>query len=411
MKRLVSLAVPVLAVVLAGALATACDVLPAAATVNGTTLSQSGLNQALHAYTHTQAGACLLSVEVGAGTSLQVQGSGSGDTYAMPFVDDILDNRIGNTLSTQLAAAKHLDITAADLVTAKRDLESLLDGEIASAASLAAQSGGVTACETASGATLTAAQVLAGLPAGERTAQIHNQAVDEALLSDGADLSNQAILSYYLANPTQFQADCVSVIVTDTQAHAQQYLTEINAGTSFASVAKAHSLDPQTASSGGAIGCNQSEAQVDQALQLTAPATVGKPIGPVQDSASSAWLLYEVTKRTLEPLSQVASGIRQQLMESATNVSRVSREVVAFSRRSSVTVDPRYGSWKPPSVVAPVAPPARFLLAAASGAVARPPASASLVPGAAGIGTGASSSGSPTSNGGGAASGGTASGG
>jgi hypothetical protein len=403
-KRLVSVVVPVLAVVLAGTLATACDVLPVAATVNGTTLSQAGLDQALQAFTHTQAGACLLSVEVGAGTSLQVQGAGSGDTYAMQFVDDILDNRIGNTLSRQLAAAKHLDITAADLATARRDLESLLDGEIASAASLAAQSGGATACETASGATLTGAQVLAGLPASERAAQIRNQAVDEALLSDGADLSNQAVLRYYLANPTQFQADCVSVIVTDSQAHAQQYLTEINAGTSFASVAKAHSLDAQSAGSGGAIGCNQSEAQVDQALQQTAPVTVGKPIGPVQDSASGAWLLYEVTKRTLEPLSQVASSIRQQLMESAANVSRVSSEVVAFSRRSSVTVDPRYGSWTPPSVVPPVAPPARFLLAATSGAVAQPPASASLAPGAPGIGTGTGSSGSSAPGGSGATS-------
>ncbi|MGC8462348.1 MAG: peptidylprolyl isomerase [Acidimicrobiales bacterium] len=409
MKRLVSLAVPVLAVVLAGTLATACDILPAAATVNGTTISQAGLNQELSAYTHTQAGACLLSVEVGAGASLQVQGAGSGDTYAMQFADDILDNRIGNTLSRQLAAAKHLDITPADLATARHDLESLLDGEIASAASVASQSGGATACETPSGSTLTGAQVLAGLPASERAAQIRNQAVDEALLSDGADLSAKAVLRYYLANPTQFQADCVSVIVTDTQAHAQQYLTEINAGTPFATVAKAHSLDAQSAGSGGAIGCNQSEAQVDQALQQAAPVTVGKPIGPVQDTASGAWLLYEVTKRTLEPLSQVAGSIRQQLMESASNVSRVSSEVVAFARRSSVTVDPRYGSWKPPSVVPPVAPPARFLLAAASGAVAQPPASASLVPGASGLTGGGSGSGSgsgATSSGGGSSSGG-----
>ena len=69
----------------------------------------------------------------------------------------------------------------------------------------------------------------------------------------------------------------MSLIVTDTQAHADQLVAQLNAGASFASVAKANSLDTQTAANGGALGCNYTQAQVEQALPAQS-VTVGQPI-------------------------------------------------------------------------------------------------------------------------------------
>ena len=59
--------------------------------------------------------------------------------------------------------------------------------------------------------------------------------------------------------------------------------------------------------------------------------------------------------------------MRRELLQSTANVTRVSREIVAFARHSDVSIDPRYGTWKSLAIVAPVAPPEQYLLAAASG--------------------------------------------
>src|SRR6202011_2417647 len=130
-----------------------------------------------------------------------------------------------------------------------------------------------------------------------------------------------------------FTAVCVSRIATDTQAHANQLIAQLNSGTSFADVAKASSLDSQTASNGGALGCNYTKARVEQALQQSV--TAGKPIAPIQDTSSGQWLIYEVTSQTVEPLSAAASVVRQELLQATPNVTRVSKEIVGFGRRSN----------------------------------------------------------------------------
>ena len=61
------------------------------------------------------------------------------------------------------------------------------------------------------------------------------------------------------------------------------------------------------AANGGLLGCNYTQAQVEQALQQQT-VTVGKPIAPVQDPNSGQWVIYEVTSQSLEPLSAAASG-------------------------------------------------------------------------------------------------------
>ena len=95
---------------------------------------------------------------------------------------------------------------------------------------------------------------------------------------------------------------------------------------------------------------------------------MGKALAPVQDSSSGQWYIYEVTSQSVEPLSAAQSVVRRELLETASNVDRVSREIVAFAHRSDISVDPVYGTWKGLAVIPPASPPLRFLLPAVSGA-------------------------------------------
>ncbi len=154
-------------------------------------------------------------------------------------------------------------------------------------------------------------------------------------------------------------------IATDTQAHANQLVAQLKAGETFPSVAKANSLDTQTAANGGALGCNYTLSEVEQQLGVTS-ATPGTPLAPIQDPSSGQWLIYEVTSQTVVPLSQASTVAKKELLQSTANVKRVSNEIVRFARASDVSVDPQYGTWLGLRVVPPVSPPSQFLLGASA---------------------------------------------
>ncbi|MBF6555184.1 MAG: peptidylprolyl isomerase [Acidimicrobiales bacterium] len=366
MKRQLSGAVAAVTVVAVGALATACDVTPPAASANGTPISTGTLNTQLHTLQATAAGGCLLQLQNAQLTTLSAVGAGGTGTYRMAFADSVLNNQVGDLLAEQYAMSKGITVSTSDLKTATSDFQSTLNGEISAEVQQAGSAGTTSSCLDASGATISGAQLLSGLPDQVRTAQIRNEAVDEKLLARGADLSDSAVAAYYAANQPLFTAECVGVIATDTQAHANQLIAQLNGGAAFADVARASSLDSQTAANGGALGCNYTKARVEQALRQSSIA-VGKPLAAVQDSASGEWIIYEVTNEAVEPLSAAAPVARRELLQATANVTRVSREIVAFARHSDVSIDPRYGSWKSLVVVAPVAPPEQYLLASASG--------------------------------------------
>jgi hypothetical protein len=365
-KRQLSGAVVVLAVVAAGVLASACDITPPAASANGATISTGTLNSQLHTLQTTAAGSCLLQLENAQLADSSGEGTGGSGTYSMTFANAILNNQIGDLLALQYASSKGITISSSELVTATSDFEATLDGEISAAVAQASEAGTLSFCQDATGASLTGKALLSALPNPIRVAQVRNQAVDEKLLARGADLSAAAVAKYYNDNLGQFTTACVSLIATDTEAHANQLVAQLNAGETFASVAKANSLDTQTAANGGALGCNYTLAQVEQALSVQS-VTVGQPLAPVQDSSNGQWVIYEVTSQTVAPLSEAGSVARRELLQSTANVNRVSKEIVRFARSSDVSVDPRYGTWLGLRVVPPVAPPSRFLLGAAAG--------------------------------------------
>ncbi len=360
MKRL-SVVIAVIAVVAAGSLTSACNVTPNAASVNGDSISVATLNSQMRSLSSTGAGQCLLDLR---SSQVQTEGSGGPGTYVTGFAGAVLSSSVGNLVAAQYAAAHGIHLTGSDLATAQNNYVSTLDGGITGLVQQATASGAITPCQKSDGTAYTGQQLLAALPADLRNNELANQAVDNKLLSRGADLSNAAVLNYYAANQPLFIIDCVSDITTTSQAAADGIVNKLDAGASFSQLATSSSADAQTASQGGQLGCNFTESRVLQALQLTS-VTVGKPVTPIQTSSGS-WVVYEVTSQTVVPVAQAASVIRQDLLHTAANTQRVTSELLVFAHRSSITVNPQYGTWMGVRITPPTPPPARYLQPAAA---------------------------------------------
>ncbi len=368
MKRTLSGLAATLVVLASGSVVSACTVTPTAATANGESIAVSTLNTRLSALDGTAAGQCLLQLEYPQLAGTSSEGEGGPGTWQTTFASTILSNQVSNLLAIQYGASKGITVDAADLAAAQSEYESTLDGAISSDLQQSSSSGAASACQGPDGTGLTGRELLSGLPGSVRADDVRSQAVDNKLLARGADLSNSAVLGYYLANRPQFAVDCVSQIITDTQAEAEQIVSRLDAGADFATLARSDSIDTQTAPSGGQLGCSFTAAQVEQDLQVTS-ITVGSPLTPVQTSGGQ-WAVYEATSQTVEPVTSVASVIRSELLHSTANVQRVDNELVAFVHRSEVSVNPQYGTWQGLTVVLPPTPAPQYLLPGAPASLA-----------------------------------------
>lgn len=399
MKRHLPGPLVALLVIAAGVTASACDVTPPAASANGTTISVATLNSQLNAYANTEAGECLLQLEEPQLSSTSNLGDGGPGTYSMSYANAVLKIQIEDLLAVQFAQSKGLDVTTSDLSAARSDLTSALSGEISTAVQNATSEGTTSPCETATGSSLAASALLSQLPASIGSSELSDDAYYEKLLADGANLSAASIFDYYAANKAQFTLDCLSGIVTASEAKANQVKAQLDAGASFPSLARSESIDTETAETGGSLGCSFTQAYLVQQLQQQ-NISVGKPLAPVETSSTGEWSVYEVTSQTVEPLTAAKSLVQKELLQATANVNRVNSEIVAFAHRSSVSIDPQYGTWSSLSIVPPKAPPAD-LLPTVSGAPATVLQGGSTgTTGSTGsTGTGSGTSGSSTSSG------------
>lgn len=359
----------VLSLLAAGASLSACTAGGSAATVGDSAITTASLNADLSALSGTVSGRCLLALQLPQLLGYSGIGAGGQGTYSVAFAGSVLGNRIGDLVAARFAASHGVVVTPALRAEAASNYASILDGEITANV----QSAGTSSpCLNGAGGALTGQTLIDGLPSSFRTAQIEAQAVDDALLAHGADLSPAAIQAYYDANVDQFTVDCLSVIATSTQANADTAVNSLRNGVPFADLARTYSLDKTTAAQGGSLGCSFTEDRVKSALQLTT-VTPGVPITPIQTS-TGIWAVYQVTSRTVEPLSAVTGLVRSELVRSTPNVERVSRLLGASARYQTITVDPRYGTWQGIKVKPPPSPPidalTPFLASTPSGSTA-----------------------------------------
>lgn len=336
-----------------GVACTGCDVSPPAATVDGTTITQSQLDSELSQIAQNQYALCAVELQGANVTSV----TGAGDsTVSSSFAAYELSTMVLNTLISQDLHQLHHPVTQSELVSATSDLAAEFDS---------ASSSGVSSCAQQ----LTGAQLLQRLPASFTSQQIRYLADEEQLAVAVAhvDLSSSALRSYYAAHPSDFAQTCISDIEVTSQQQAQLILAAITAGTStFADEARQSSIDTQTASSGGVVSPCFTSAELQGSSILSqvsslAPGQVSQPIQSTTSSGTTVWLLLEVDGQTETPFSQVVSQIRLTLLSAQD--AKLSSEFNRIVSRAHVTVDPRYGTWGHlQGVKPPVPPPAKYVL-------------------------------------------------
>lgn len=286
-----------------------------AASVNGNDISISELTQSLNDSSSSSLFSCLLSAQGG------IKGSGIHGTYSARFTAEQLTLLIERNEIQAEVAKLHLVPTS--LAT------SLATSQVSSG--LTAPSG--SSC-TASGA-----QVLSSLPSSYQHL-LSTLQTDQDLLSAhlaGTTLTNSGVESFAVAHPNIAMLACVSVILVAKRSTATNIINKIASGGSFSALAKAQSIDSQSATNGGALGCVYPGQFSGTLATAVAAATVGKVSAPIV--FSSDYVVLEVTKRQ----AGTASGGALALVSSQTNAETAL--VNGLGRHGGIWVNSQYGSW------------------------------------------------------------------
>ena len=131
------------------------------------------------------------------------------------------------------------------------------------------------------------------------------------------NITQAQIEKYYNENKQHFgtpEKRTIAIILTKTEAQAKKAKQEIESGKSFASVAKAVSIDPTSKTNGGVIvGVvkGQEEAALDSAVFTAAPNVLSGPV-----KTPFGYYIYEVksiSKGSQQTLAQAQASIKQQL--------------------------------------------------------------------------------------------------
>ncbi len=321
-----------------------------AAVVDGTSISRNTLNAELEAIASNSVFSCYLqaSVAVRSGNSASlpsISGSSSG-SFDTAFVDFWLSQRVDDLLVERLAAGQHLAIDARALAAGRADLMSSMDSVLGAAAVSAGQS----AVCAASGAA-----VLTTLPSSMVDELVRAQAAGDLVLAHAAGygLSQNQLSRYFALHSDQFQTICLSAIQVATPASAAALRASIEAGGSFAALAKANSTDQASAANGGALGCFTAN---QGAYQTVATDVKGLAVGQVSQPIANngSYLLLMVTRDFPASFDAVVPAVRHQVLVAGST--KASAELHSFTKTASISIDPRYGQWSA-GVGVGIAPP------------------------------------------------------
>jgi foldase protein PrsA len=144
-----------------------------------------------------------------------------------------------------------------------------------------------------------------------------NQIYTKLLAKHDTSVSQSAIQAYYSQHQSQFgtpESRTMRVVLTKTQAEANQAKTALQKGQSWNVVAKKYSTDPTTKNTGGLL-TNVTKGQQDAALDNAAfSAPQNKLEGPIK--GQFGYYVFEVTQikaATQQSLAQATPQIRQTL--------------------------------------------------------------------------------------------------
>ena len=179
-------------------------------------------------------------------------------------------------------------------------------------------------------------------------------------VTSDADYTAQ-LRQIYDSQKSQLTQLCLDVILAKDEAAGKEARARVEAGEPFATVAADLSQQPVEAATDGGGGCVASSAVAGVLGDAANGAKAGDLIGPGQ--AQDGSILLVQVDRVQVPTFEEA---RPQLEQANPNTSAqeatdaglqkyVNEIFTKATRRSDVTIDPRYGSWDPTS--ATVIPP------------------------------------------------------
>jgi foldase protein PrsA len=173
-----------------------------------------------------------------------------------------------------------------------------------------------------------------------------SQRIQKKIVADKGKVTQAQIAKYYNENKSHYgspEKRAVRIILTKTEAQAAAAKKEIESGKSFASVAKADSIDPTSKANGGLlkeVTKGEEEQALDSALFSAKTKVLGGPV-----KTPFGYYIYEVisiTPGNQQPLSQVQSTIKQQLI-SSNQQHALSKFVKEFRKKWTAKTECRSG--------------------------------------------------------------------
>jgi peptidyl-prolyl cis-trans isomerase D len=179
-------------------------------------------------------------------------------------------------------------------------------------------------------AEVTEAPTLPASPTASREDRLNAFATSQSLFEEGmreADVSAAAINNFYLREATRYavmqsvigevsSATYVNIrhILLETEEEANQVLTALNSGESFALLAQAHSVDTGSGQRGGELGWQPLAYFVAPFGEAAETAAIDAIVGPIQ--TDFGWHIIQVRGRESRPVSgQIAEQVQSGLFE------------------------------------------------------------------------------------------------
>ncbi len=312
-----------------GAVASACTITPYAAKVNGDVISVSALNNELEQMAANKA--FVTNIQQSS-TGGKVFGQGAG-TFNSAFTAKVLNRRVSLVLASQLLAKVGHAPLQSDLAVALPEAQASFGG----------------------------AAVFAKFPKSYQLQAIKDTA-DIQLLEASLEhksISANTLRTIYNQDPQQFAQICSSQILVGSQALAEAAAAQVNAGVSFASVAKAQSKDPNSAANGGAVGCGLLSDYSKVLGKPYAQAIVNLPTGVLSApfKGANGWAIVEVTSRNIPSFGQaIPELVNAQLGTQGNTI--LATAISQALKSSKIEVNPAYGSLRLVSGQLGIVPPA-----------------------------------------------------
>lgn len=262
------------------------------------------LTRFLYAYTMRETLDALLQRGVETESAFRAVQSFFGDEFRMLLVNDLLGDRVLDTLERdvllrQVAAERGVTVDDAAI---DAQIDAFLDRPralVEGAAPPAAE-----ATEEATAEPEAAEDRMADFYAeAERRAGVSREAVRDFFA--GQALRDRLLEAELGPFPNEWPVVTVRHILVATEDEAADVLAQLEAGADFAELAADVSIDTATAGQGGALGTTVAETFVGPFADAVRDAPVGEIVGPVE--TQFGYHIIEVTDRKTQPPDAAAS--------------------------------------------------------------------------------------------------------